>query len=145
MRRIAVILAIAALSSGATAAAIVLPAGAGGGDDEPRTEQIEDGEQRPELQGLHEEFRSCMEDQGFTIGPDVEVEVTPDGVTLNGERVDRERFLNALNECRGQMDVPDGVPRGGFGGDGGPPGFFGPPDGERAERLRECLERGEET
>ena len=85
MRRIALILAVAAISSGATAAAIVVPAGA-------------DDAQRGRREHL-EQFQACMGRHGFEIGPETVVLATPDGITVNGKRVDDEAFRDAQRDC----------------------------------------------
>jgi hypothetical protein len=85
MRRIALILAVAAISSGATAAAIVVPARA-------------DDAQRGRREHL-EQFQACMDRHGFEIGPATVVLATPDGITVNGKRVDDEAFRDAQRDC----------------------------------------------
>jgi hypothetical protein len=158
MRRIALVLAIAVVSSGATAAAIVLPAGARDSDE---TRQDEQRGGRPDgppwLRGAEfrermEKFESCMREQGFDLGPESDLRITPDSATLNGEAVDREKLLNALRACR-PADLPPreefNPDRQEFGGPGfGGPGFGGPgfaPGGREAlDNLRECLEQQRE-
>jgi hypothetical protein len=146
MRRIVLILAVAAVSAGVTAAAIVLPAGAGGGGGggggNDGTQGIAQGDRpdRAGLLGLREELRQCMQERGFTLGPNVEIEVEGGSVTLNGRAVDAERFMNAISECREQVGVPSGVPRDGFWDDDGP--RLGGRDGDcPEERNREAPEQ----
>jgi len=117
MRRVLLIVGVAALSSALTAAAIVLPASAGGrGDDQPSRDRIE-------------EFESCMSQHGFELGPDTNVVITPDGVRVNGKEVDAEAFRAAERECgplfRGLLPRLDGAV---------------PPElEEKLERLRDCM------
>lgn len=122
MRRIVLILVVAAVSAGVTAAAIVLPAGAGDGDSGAQGVAQGDRTDRAGLLGLREQLRQCMQEKGFTVGPDVEIEVEGGSVTLNGRQVDAERFMNAINDCREQVGVPSQVPRDGFWDDDGPRG-----------------------
>ena len=120
MRRVLLIVAVAVASSAVTAAAIVLPASAAGDD--------------PTLRDRMERFESCMREQGFDLGPETTVVITPDGIRVNGEEVDAEAFRNARRECGAPFRGL--VPRLGRG--------ELPELGERMERLRDCLE-AEET
>jgi hypothetical protein len=149
MRRLLPILAAALLGSALTAAAIVLPARASG-DAHDRDERdrgvragplLLDPERAPER---IEEFEACMRENGFDLGDETTLRITPDGVWLNGEKVDRERFREAQREC-------------------GPPFRFAPPGlddlpelerlpdavppelRERLEQFRRCVRERDET
>jgi hypothetical protein len=119
MRRALLLVGIAAVSSVLTAAAIVLPASASG-DASPSDDRIE-------------AFESCMRESGFDFGPETIVEVTRDGVRINGNEVDADDFRAAKRECgplfRGDRPRVDGV--------------LPPELDERLERLRDCVESEE--
>lgn len=118
MRRVLLIVGVAALSSVLTAGAIVLPASAGG--DSSSDDQIR-------------AFESCMREQGFDLGPETTVQITPDGVRVNGNEVDADAFREAERECgplfRDVLPQLEGVV---------PPDL----DGD-LERLRDCVEAKE--
>ena len=130
MRRLLPFAAVAVVASAATAAAIVIPARAGEGD-------------RPQFRERIAEFASCMREHGFDISADTEIVVRPGEVTINGEKVDAEKFRTAQREC--------GPPfRPGFGFGLLPrldrmPGAVPEELRERMERVRECLEQAEES
>ena len=141
MRRLLPILAAAVLGSAITAAAIVLPARATGGS-ENRAENP-----RPRLVDPErlEEFEACMRENGFDLSDETTLRITPDGVWLNGEKVDRDRFREARRECGPRFRsllpafgdlpelerLPDAVP---------------PELRERLEQFRRCVrERGDTT
>ena len=121
MRRIALILAVASISSGATAAPIAIPAGA-------------DDEQRGRRERL-EQFQACMRRHGFEIGPETVVLATPNGVTVNGKRVDGEAFREAQRDCGPLVPSPRDLGldelRGAW--------RLGPGD-RHLEQLRRCLD-----
>jgi hypothetical protein len=127
LKRVIPILLAAALGSLVTAAAIVLPAAAG--DDDPAAPRALPGFLDPdEVDRLRADWADCMSDRGFDLGDDTNVQVTPDGVIVDGKQVDAEKFRAAAKAC------------------GGPPGFgvlglgAGLPDDlfERSrERIRE--------
>ena len=119
MRRALLLVGVVAVSSALTAAAIVLPASASG-DASSSGDRIE-------------EFESCLQEHGFDVGPETTVEITPDGVRINGNEVDADDFRAAQRECgplfRGDLPRLDGVV---------------PPElDERLERLRDCVEAEE--
>lgn len=121
------ILGVAVASSALTAAAIVLPAeagdGSGGGD---RLKRLEGGGG-----DRVKDFEACMREQGFELGPETTVRITPDGVTVNGEAVDRDEFREAKRECGPLFPHV---------GPSFEPGELPDDMGERFERLRDCLE-----
>ena len=120
MRRLIPILAAAVLASALTAGAIVLPARATEGD-------------RPEF----ERFEACMRDRGFDLGgPETEVRITPDGVTVNGEEVDAEAYREAQRACGGPPGLRFGLP---------PRGEVEPELRERLERMRNCMRAEEDV
>ena len=116
MRRFFLIAAVAVASSAVTAAAIVLPASAA--DDEPTSRD------------RAEAFEACMRENGFELGPETTVVITPDGVRVNGKQVDADAFREAERECG--PPFRELLPRL---EDGELPEL-----GERFGRLRDCLE-----
>jgi hypothetical protein len=131
MRRLLPFAAVAVVASAATAAAIVIPARAG------------DRDTRPEFGERIAEFEACMKEHGFDISGETRITVRPGEVTINGEKVDPEKFRAARREC--------GMPfRPGF-GLGVFPRLDRLPDDvpdelrERMERVRECLEKAENS
>jgi hypothetical protein len=127
MKRLIPILLAAALGSAATAAAIVLPAAAG--DDDPATPRALPGFLDPdEVDRLRADWAECMGDRGFDLGDDTTVQITPDGVTVDGKQVDSEKLRAAAKACGGPL---------GFGalglGAGLPDDLFG----RSEERIRE--------
>ena len=147
MRRLLPILAAAALGSAVTAAAIVLPAGASG-DSETRDERA--GPRLPDREQALErirEFEACMREHGFGFGDDTTVRVTPEGVWVNGEKVDRERFREARRECgspilplRSLLPALEGLPDLERLPDAAPPKLR-----ERLEQFRRCVRDRDET
>ncbi len=135
MRRLLPFVAVAVLASAVTAAAIVVPAWAGEG--ERKREGTIDERIR--------EFDACMREHGFDFGRETEIIVRPGEVTINGRRVDAERFREAQRDCGPPFHAPFGlVPhRGELPGLDGMPGI---PDDlrERVERLERCLEEAKE-
>jgi hypothetical protein len=123
-------LLIAAASSLVTAAALALPALAEEPDD------------RLGFRERMRAFDECMREQGFDLRSEegrVELRVTPDGVWLNGEKVDADAFRAAQRECR-----PEGRL---FRGERGrmpalplDPRLVPPELRERMERFRDCLD-----
>lgn len=118
MRRLLPVLAAAVLGSAVTAAVIAVGARATGSEEERPRERLE-------------RFERCMREHGFDLsGPRVEVRVTPEGVTVNGEEVEAEAFRRAERECGPPYPPPrldlDGPPV---------------PDDlrERLERMERCL------
>jgi hypothetical protein len=117
-RRLLPFLLVAAASSLVTAGALALPALADDRDEPLR------------------ELDDCLREHGFDLRPEdgrLEVRVTPDGVWVNGEKVeDAEAFREAARECKPRLPRllpalpldPDAVP---------------PELRERMERLEECL------
>jgi hypothetical protein len=130
MRRVLPLIVVAAAASGLTAAVLVGPGFAGGDDGRPEVAPAFDSE---EARAARERFQACMREQGFELGPETELRITPDGATLNGKPVDRDALRAAMRECRPRLGR----------GLGGPFGR-GEPDGEareRLDRIRECMER----
>lgn len=127
MRRLQLVVLVAAVSSGLTAAAIAIPAWAE--DDKPERDDSVFAPARERI----EKFEACMREQGFELGPETTVRITPDGVTINGQEVDAEKFRAAQQECGplfpalvpGRLELRDAVP-----------GELQ----ERFDRLRSCLE-----
>jgi hypothetical protein len=116
-RRLLPFLLVAAASSLVTAGALALPALADDRDEPLR------------------ELDECLREHGFDLRPEngrLEVRVTPDGVWVNGEKVDAEAFRKAQRECR--PHVPRLLPALPLDPDAGPPDLR-----ERMERLEECL------
>ena len=118
MRRLLPVLAAAVLGSALTAAVIAVGARAKDSEEERPRQRLE-------------RFERCMREHGFDLsGPKVEIRVTPDGVTVNGEKVDAEAFRRAERECRPLFPRPrldlDLAP---------------PPDDlrQRLERMERCL------
>jgi hypothetical protein len=112
MRRLLPYALVAVAASLITAGAIAIPALADDQDDPVRS------------------FEDCLREHGFLPEDGrLDVQIRPDGVWLNGEKVDAEAFREARREC-------------------GPPlrGLLPalPSDGdleERMDRLRDCLEQ----
>ena len=135
MRKLVTLLAVAAVSSAATAAVLALPALADG-DAAPAAADAERPLAAPDPDAFRERverFEQCMKDAGFDLtGDRVSVEVGPDGVTVNGKKVDADAFRAAQRECgppfRGAFRA---LP---FDGDGAPPALR-----EHMERMRECM------
>lgn len=130
MRRILPLIAVAALASGLTAAALVGPGFAGDGENRPSFAPAADSE---EARAARERFQACMRERGFDLGPETELRITPDGATLNGKPVDRDALRAAMRECRPRLGHGLGVPFG-----------RGELDGEareRLDRIRECTGR----
>ena len=127
MRRLLPFAAVAVVASAVTAAAIVIPARAGGGED------------RPKFRERIAEFEACMKENGFELSGETKIVVRPGEVTINGEKVDAEKFRTAQREC--------GPPfRPGFGFGLLPrldrmPGDVPEELRERMERVRKCLEQ----
>jgi hypothetical protein len=140
MRRLLPILAAAVLGSAITAAAIVLPAGASG-DSENRKESTWPRLVDPERM---EAFEACMRENGFDFGDETTLRITPDGVWLNGEKVDRERFREARRECGPRFrsllpalgDLPE-LER--------LPDALAPELREELEQFRRCVRERDET
>jgi hypothetical protein len=130
MRRILPLVVVAALASALTAAALVGPGFAGDGDDRPGLAPARDSE---EARAAREQFQACMRERGFSLGPDTELRITPDGATLNGEPVDRDALRTAMRECGPRLGRGLGrlFGRGNLDGEAR----------ERLERIRECMER----
>lgn len=132
MRRFLPFVAVAVLASVLTSVAIVLPAGAGDRDGDGRSP-----ERAPlpgELRDRLERWESCMREQGIEVGPEMTILVTPDGVEVNGEPVDRDQFREARRECG--RPFPGGGLLERFGG------RLEGPDGRplpSPERLKQCL------
>ena len=129
MRRLLPFLLVAGVSSLVTAGALAIPALA----DE------RDESERPGLRDLGE----CLREHGFDLRPEngrVEVRVTPDGVWLNGEKVDAESFREAQSECGpslrrllpGDPELRPALP---FDPEVVPPALR-----ERMEQFRDCLD-----
>jgi hypothetical protein len=133
MRRLLSFAAVAVVASAATAAAIVIPARAGDGNDSPQfRERIA-------------AFEACMKEHGFDISGETKIVVRPGEVTINGEKVDAEKFRTARRECG-----PPFRPGFGFGFGLLPrldrmPGDVPAELRERMERVRECLEKAENS
>jgi hypothetical protein len=130
-RRLLPFLLIAAASSLVTAAALALPALAEEPDD------------RLGFRERMRAFEECMREHGFDLRPEdgrVELRVTPEGVWLNGEKVDGDAFREARRECgpplrapfRGDPELLPALP---FGENAVPPELR-----ERMERFRDCLD-----
>ncbi len=133
MRHLLPFVAVAVVASAATAAAIVIPARAG------------DGSNRPEFRERLAEFETCMKEHGFDISGETKIVVRPGEVTIDGEKVDAEKFRTAQRECG-----PPFRPGFGFGLGLLPrldrmPGDVPEELRERMERVRECLEKAEES
>ena len=132
MRRLQLVLVVAAASSALTAAAISIPASAeDDARDRPRTfALLAPSGERPNAARIAE-FKRCMAERGFELGDDVTIRITPDGVTIDGKEVDAREFRRARRACgplfphlRGRFRahaLPEGERR------------------ERMEKLRECL------
>ena len=135
MKKLGLVLVVAILSSAATAAALTLPALARDGDGEDRAFRLPlwpaFGEGRAKL----EEFEACMKEQGFDLSGEVTVRITPDGVTVNGKKVDRETFEKAEDACGTPLQLPE-LKRGAI------PNLEVLPDElqQKMEKVRECLE-----
>lgn len=97
MRRLVPLAVVAALSSAVTAAVIVFPALA---EDEPVARAAPDRRDRP-FEDVFRRFAVCMRDQGFDFGADTTLRVEPDGVTVNGKKVDADAFRRAERACGG--------------------------------------------
>jgi hypothetical protein len=145
MRRLLPILAAAALGSAITAAAIVLPAGASG-NSENRAETTRPRLLDPErMRERMQEFEGCMREHGFDLDEETTLRIMPDGVWLNGEKVDRERFREARRECgppfRALLPALENLPELERLPDAVPPELR-----ERLEQFRRCVrERGDTT
>jgi hypothetical protein len=122
MRRLLPFLLVAAASSLVTAGALAIPAFA---DEREESE-------RPLLRDLDE----CLREHGFDLRTEngrLEVRVTPEGVWVNGEKVDAESFRKARRECRPML--PRLLPERPFDPEVVPPELR-----ERMERFRDCLD-----
>jgi hypothetical protein len=145
MRRLVPILAAAVLGSALTAAAIVLPAGASG-DSENRAERAGPRLLNPErFRERMEEFEACMRENGFDLGEEMSLRITPEGVWVNGEKVDAERFRELQRECGRPFRFPppnlEDLPE-----LEGLPEAVPPELRERLEQFRRCVrERGDTT
>lgn len=122
VRRLRPFLLVAAASSLVTAGAIAIPALADDRDD-PRPPAFR-------------EFEDCLREHGFDVRPEngrVELRVTPEGVWVNGEKVDADAFRKARRECGPPLRrVLPALP-------------IEPELRERMERLHDCLELRPET
>jgi hypothetical protein len=129
MRRLVPLLAAALVGSALTAAAIVLPARATGGED-AFAERLRQWEQ-------------CMRDAGLDLDGETVVRVDEDGVTIDGEAVDPDRFRDAERACGRPVRLPpaelDELPR--FRDSDELPRLRGLPPRlrDRLERLEDCL------
>ena len=88
-----------------------------------------------------------MREHGFGFGDDTTVRVTPEGVWVNGEKVDRERFREARRECgspilplRSLLPALEGLPDLERLPDAAPPKLR-----ERLEQFRRCVRDRDET
>lgn len=142
MRRLVPLAVVAALSSLATAAVIVIPALA---EDEPSRSSAREAS-RP-FDDEFARFAACMREKGFPFDDEVVVRVSPDGVTVNGKEVDAEAFRAAERECGGPpflalRDLPAlrGLPAlGGLPGLRGLPGRRGAPGREELREQRDAF------
>jgi hypothetical protein len=133
MRRLLPFVAVAAIASAVTAAAIVIPARAGDGND------------RPEFRERIAEFEACMKEHGFDISGETKIIVRPGEVTVDGEGVDAEKFRTAQRECGPPFGPGFGHGLGLFPRLDRMPGDVPEELRERMERVRECLEKAEES
>jgi hypothetical protein len=134
MRRLLPFAAVAVVASAATAAAIVIPARAG------------DGDARPGFRERIAEFEACMKEHGFDISGETKITVRPGEVTINGEKVDAEKFRTAQRACG--LPFPGRGPGFGFGllpRLDRMPGDVPEELRQRMERVRECLEKADES
>ena len=78
-----------------------------------------------------------MREHGFELGgPETEVRITPDGVTVNGEEVDPKAFREAQRACGGPPGLSFALP---------PRGEIEPELRERFERMRDCMRAEEDV
>jgi hypothetical protein len=98
MRRLVPLAVVAALSSLATAAVIVLPALAV--DDGGKQSWALRDANRP-FAAEFARFAECMRDKGFAFDGDVRVEVDGDRITVDGKEVDADAFREAERACGG--------------------------------------------
>jgi hypothetical protein len=125
MRKLILILVVALASSAVTAAAITLPARGDGTPDTPDTPKAapeEDRADRGLLEGLLGDVESCLSENGLDL-EDPELRLTPDGLSLNGRKLDRDLFEELRRECAPLV----------------PESLFEPP-ADLKERLDRCLE-----
>jgi hypothetical protein len=97
MRRLVPLAAVAALSSLATAAIVVLPALAEG--DRATASLLRDAN-RPFAEEFGR-FADCMRERGFPFDGEVRVQSDGDGVTVNGKDVHADDFRAAEKACGG--------------------------------------------
>ena len=128
MRRLTIFAAVA-LGSAVTLAVVAVGAVASGGrpdGERPAPPRLFDG---AEL----ERWRACMRERGFDLdGDSVRIEITRDGVRVNGKKVDSNAFRLGSRACGRPFPPPRlDLPR-----------LERIPDGElrdRLERLERCL------
>ena len=121
MRKLILILVVALASSAVTAAAITLPA-RGDSPETPKAAPEEDRADRGLLEGLLGDVESCLRENGLDL-EDPELRLTPDGLSLNDRRLDRDLFEELQRECAPLL----------------PESLFEPP-AELKERLDRCLD-----
>jgi hypothetical protein len=97
MRRLVPLAVVAALSSLATAAVVVLPALAEGDRGESYALR---GASRPFADEFGR-FAACMREKGFSFDGEVRVQKEGDRVTVDGKEVDAEAFRAAERACGG--------------------------------------------
>jgi hypothetical protein len=124
MRKLVLILVVALASSAVTAAAITLPARGDAPDtpDTPKAAPEEDRAERGLLEGLLGDVESCLRENGLDL-EDPELRLTPDGLSLNGRKLDRDLLEELRRECAPL--VPDSLLQ---------------PPADLEERLDRCLE-----
>ena len=122
MRKLILILVVALASSAVTAAAITLPARGDGTPDTPKAAPKKDRADGGLLEGLLGDVESCLRENGLDL-EDPELRLTPDGLSLNDRRLDRDLFEELQRECAPLL----------------PESLFEPP-AELKERLDRCLE-----
>ena len=122
MRKLILILVVALASSAVTAAAITLPARGDGTPDTPKPAPREDRADRGLLEGLLGDVQSCLAENGLDL-ENPELGLTPDGLSLNGRKLDRDLLEELRRECAPLV----------------PEALFEPP-ADLKERLDRCLE-----
>jgi hypothetical protein len=133
MRRLLPFVAVAVAASAATAAAIVIPAKAGGGDD------------RPKFRERIAEFEACMMEHGFDISGETKIVMRPGEVTINGAKVDAQKFRSAQRVCGAPFGRGPGFGFGLLPRLDRSPGDVPEELRKRMERVRECMEKAEEA